>query len=200
MKGKTIIFVGQKGAGRRTLIDLLTHPTNGIRSLVKIPSFTTRRMRVGESEGNPFFFISEGKYESEIKQGLLFAEGILKHGHRVAAPYYRYVEEMQTGWFPIINLDLDGAKKFKEKFPDQVKVIHVKVTDPRTLFGRVRATEETVGNQYITLEEDDQAMEAFADFTVENPDGELYLDMARAEIWNYILDVVNEHSKVGFIE
>ncbi|PKQ89354.1 hypothetical protein CXK86_20090 [Paenibacillus sp. BGI2013] len=199
MRGKVVALIGSPGAGRRTLQRSLTHPTTGIASLVKIPSFTTRRMRMGESEGNPFYFISPERFEREIKEGRLFAEGILKHGERVAAPIHRYEEELSRGWFPVIDLDLEGAKKFKEQFPDRVIVIYVRVTDSSTLWRRVRATEDIISNQYLLLEQQDQYMEAYADFTMNNPDGELEIEMAMGEVRSYVLDIVNEHSKAGFI-
>ncbi|MEN1990301.1 hypothetical protein [Paenibacillus hubeiensis] len=199
MRGKIIALIGAKGAGRRTILKSLTDPTTGIASLVKIPSFTTRRMRSGESERNPFHFVSPERYERDIKEGRLFAEGILKHGERVAAPIYNYEVALSHGRFPIIDLDLEGAKKFKEQFPDNVIVIYVRVTDPRTLWKRVRATEDIIGNQYVLLEQQDQDMAAYADFTVNNPDGELESEMAMGEVRSYVLDIVNENSKAGFI-
>lgn len=61
-------------------------------------------MRSGESEGKPFHFVSPGGYERGIKEGRLFAEEILKHGERVAAPIHRYEVELSHGWFPVIDL------------------------------------------------------------------------------------------------
>lgn len=199
MRGKIIALIGVKGAGRRTLLNSLINPVSGIRSLVKIPSFTTRRMRSGESDGNPFYFISSDRYKRDIKEARLFGEGILNHGESVAAPIHRYEEELSRGWFPIIDLDLAGAKRFKEKFPEHVIVIYVKVTDSSMLWRRVRETEDIIGNQYVVLDLQDQEMEAYADFTVHNPDGELELEMAIGEVRSYLLDIVNEGSTSGFI-
>lgn len=89
MRGKIITLIGVKGSGRRTLLTSLTHPDRGIRSLLRISSYTTRRMRSGESEGQPFKFVSSESFRNGIKTGRLFAEGALKEGE-VAADIHSY--------------------------------------------------------------------------------------------------------------
>lgn len=63
----------------------------------------------------------------------------------------------------------------------------------------MHAREEVVDNQYVDLDLQEQAMEAYADLTVCNPDGQLGLEMAMGELRSYLLEIVNERWEAGFI-
>ena len=64
-KGKIFFVSGPSGVGKGTLIAALKerHP-----EWVFPPSYSTREMRSGEAQGNPYYFIPRSEFEAKIIQ------------------------------------------------------------------------------------------------------------------------------------
>ena len=63
-------FVGCAGVGKNTIIrDLLDAHRDEYDLL---PTLTTRAMRPGESEGNPYCFVSEEEFKRQLDEGLIY--------------------------------------------------------------------------------------------------------------------------------
>lgn len=60
-----VIISGPSGAGEDSIIDGLSRYTQ----VNRIITTTTRDMRPGESNGNPYYFISKEEFEKKIEQG-----------------------------------------------------------------------------------------------------------------------------------
>lgn len=115
-KGLLIVISGPSGAGKGTLCkEVLKHNPN----IGYSTSCTTRLPRAGEVDGESYFFISKDKFEDMIEKN-----GFLEYA-KVYDNYYgtprKYVEEqLSKGRDVILEIDIQGALKVKETFPDGV--------------------------------------------------------------------------------
>lgn len=117
--GKMIIVVAPSGAGKSTFIDeILLCRDLPIRDLI---TYTTREMRVGESEGNPYFFIPEEDFLKR-KDEDFFVEWAKVHSSYYGSSNEQIREHWQTGHAVIMDVDIQGAQTFKNKFPEALIV------------------------------------------------------------------------------
>ena len=113
--GKMIIVVAPSGAGKSTFIDeVLRYPELPIKDTI---TFTTREMREGESEGVPYFFLSEEEFLKRIEQDF-FVEWAKVHSSFYGTSNEQIREFWQSGHTVIMDVDIQGAETFKRKFPE----------------------------------------------------------------------------------
>ena len=117
MKKKGILSVvsGFSGSGKGTIMkELLKNYKDQYALSI---SATTRKPRVGEVEGREYFFKTPEEFESMIENNQLI-EYACYVGNYYGTPR-TYVEEMlEKGKDVILEIEIQGALKVKEKFPD----------------------------------------------------------------------------------
>lgn len=117
MKKKGILSVvsGFSGSGKGTIMkELLKNYKDQYALSI---SATTRKPRVGEVEGREYFFKTPEEFESMIENNQLI-EYACYVGNYYGTPR-AYVEEMlEKGKDVILEIEIQGALKVKEKFPD----------------------------------------------------------------------------------
>jgi guanylate kinase len=116
VKGNLIVISGPSGAGKGTLCKALLDRNKEIKLSI---SCTTRSPRNSENHGQNYFFVSKDKFKEMIANDefLEYAE--------VYDNYYGtprdYVEGiLNTGHDIILEIDIQGALKVKEKYPQGV--------------------------------------------------------------------------------
>ena len=113
-KGILIVVSGFSGSGKGTIMrELLKKYDNYALSV----SATTRAPRPGEEEGREYFFKSTEEFEKMIAKDELIEYA------RYVDNYYGtprvYVEEqLEAGKDVVLEIEIQGALKVKEKFPD----------------------------------------------------------------------------------
>lgn len=113
-KGILIVVSGFSGSGKGTIMrELLKKYDNYALSV----SATTRVPRPGEEEGREYFFKSTEEFEKMIAKDELIEYA------RYVDNYYGtprvYVEEqLEAGKDVVLEIEIQGALKVKEKFPD----------------------------------------------------------------------------------
>lgn len=112
-KGIVIVVSGFSGAGKGTLMKQLVHSYDNYALSV---SMTTRAPRPGEEEGKEYFFVSREEFEKTIAQ-----DGLIEYAS-YCDNYYGtprdYVEkQLEKGRDVILEIEIQGALKVKEKFP-----------------------------------------------------------------------------------
>lgn len=76
--GKLLVFTGQSGAGKDTVVDaVLQHPEIKRRGITKIITHATREMRPGEINGVHYHFVSENHLREMGNRGELAEEPTL---------------------------------------------------------------------------------------------------------------------------
>ena len=142
-KGILMVISGFSGAGKGTLVKkLLSEYDNYALSI----SMTTRGPREGEQDGREYFFRTKEQFEENIaKNG--FIEYAQYCGNYYGTPKAYVEEQMQAGKDVILEIEIQGARKIKKKFPEAVLVF---VTAPsmeelkERLVGRGTETAEVI--------------------------------------------------------
>jgi guanylate kinase len=118
MSPKIILLIGPTAVGKSSLIDrcLKDHP-----ELVDIITYTTRAMREGESEGQPYHFISSEKFQSLIAENF-FLEWANVHGRMYGTPRDQIEKATKEGKTLIADVDVQGAKRVMLEYPETVSV------------------------------------------------------------------------------
>lgn len=120
-KGILFVLSGPSGVGKNTVLDELFKDFDGISYSV---SATTREKRKGEIEGEDYFFISEAEFK-EIEESDGFIESAVVHGHYYGTPKKFVDQKLEEGKDIILEIDTQGAKQVREKYPDAVYIFLV---------------------------------------------------------------------------
>lgn len=114
-KGKLFILSGPSGAGKGTICKELLAQTD----LELSVSMTTRQPREGEIHGVQYYFVTEEEFVKRIG-----ADGFLEHaevyGRRYGTPKEPVIDKLKQGIDVILEIDIQGALKVKENYPDGV--------------------------------------------------------------------------------
>ena len=117
-KGILIVLSGFSGAGKGTLVKALLKKYNEYALSI---SMTTRAPREGERDGVEYFFTTREKFEETIVDNGLI-EYALYCGNYYGTPRAYVEEQMAAGKNVILEIEIQGALKIKEKFPDSLLV------------------------------------------------------------------------------
>ncbi len=166
-KGILIVVSGFSGAGKGTIMKRLLEEHSEQYALSI--SATTRSPRVGEAHGREYFFVQETEFERMIAQ-----EELIEYA-RYVNHYYgtprQYVEEQRRqGKDVILEIEIQGALKVKEKFPDALLLF---VTPPSAmqlkerLCGRGTEDAATIQSRLRRAVEEAEGIESY-DYLVVN--------------------------------
>lgn len=198
-KGILVVVSGFSGAGKGTVMKALLEKYDSYALSISV---TTRAPRPGESDGREYFFRTKDEFEELIRKDELIEYA------RYVDNYYgtprAYVEEqLQKGKDVILEIEIQGAMKVKEKIPEALLVF---VTPPsmdelkRRLVGRGTETPEVIESRIARAFEEAQGMENY-DYLLINDEleecveqlhqiigGEHYRTVRNHEFINKILD------------
>lgn len=145
--GVLTVISGFSGVGKGTLVkELLSRfPENYALSI----SATTRKPREGEQTGREYFFITKPEFKKMIEnQDLLeFAE---YNGNFYGTPKPYVLKQLRNGKNVILEIEVQGACKIKEQFPDALLLFVVPPTADtlvKRLTGRGTETPEEIKNR-----------------------------------------------------
>ncbi len=113
-----IVVAAPSGAGKSSFVVRITREDSRI---VDVITFTTRNMRKGEAQGNPYHYISHEDFEAKIKQGF-FVEWAKVHTNFYGTSFESLEKTWNEGKVAIMDIDIQGVATFKAKFPDTVGV------------------------------------------------------------------------------
>ncbi len=187
--GKLFVFSGPSGAGKGTICKKLLEEN---RELALSVSMTTRAPREGEVEGVSYFFTDKETFKKRIEAGELL-EYAEVYGNYYGTPKGPVVEKLEKGIDVILEIDMQGALKVKENYPDGVFVFILPPSMSelrKRLTGRGTETKEAIELRLGETLKELSYIEKY-DYCVVN--GEL--DEAVARVKSI---VVAEHSKVAF--
>ena len=116
-----IIVAAPSGAGKSSFVEKLVKEEP---RLVDVITYTTRPMRKGESQGHPYYFTTKSDFESLIEQNF-FVEWARVHTNIYGTPMDQIQEAWKQGKSVIMDVDVQGARTFKEKFPEECRTIFI---------------------------------------------------------------------------
>ena len=173
-KGVLAVVSGFSGAGKGTVMKRLLEKYDNYALSISV---TTRKPREGEEDGREYFFRSREEVEKLIAddQLLEYAEYV---GNYYGTPRF-YVEDMLSrGKNVILEIEIQGAMKIKEKIPEAVLVF---VTPPsirelkERLTGRGTETQEVIESRLQRAAEEAEGMKEY-DYILINDEVENCVD------------------------
>ena len=193
-EGILIVVSGFSGAGKGTIMKALLERYDNYALSI---SATTRNPRPGEEEGKAYFFKTTEEFEKMIAQDDLI-EYAMYVGNYYGTPKAYVEEQMQAGKDVILEIEIQGAMKIKEQFPESLLLF---VTPPsaeelqKRLVGRGTETADVIAQRLARAYEESEGMDAY-DYIVVNDD----LDECAAAVQKYVEAAKNVPSRrVEFI-
>lgn len=167
-QGILIIISGFAGVGKGTLVKRLVQKYD--RYALSI-SMTTRAPRPGEENGREYFFVTKDEFEGRIKES-----GLIEYasycGNYYGTPRAYVEEQMAQGKDIILEIEIQGAMKVKERFPNAV-LVYVLPPSAAELEGRLRGrateTEEKIAERLSRAAAESEGLERY-DYVIVNDD------------------------------
>jgi len=114
-KGLLVVISGPSGAGKGTICKALLQENDFWLSV----SATTRQPRKGEVDGVNYYFLSKEDFEEKISKND-FLEYAEVYGNYYGTPKSKALEAINNGNDVILEIDIQGALKVKESYPEGV--------------------------------------------------------------------------------
>ena len=115
---KLIIITGPSGVGKGTVVKELLDRHKDIWLSI---SATTRNPRIGEKEGENYYFISNERFKDMIDKKD-FLEWAQFAGNYYGTPLSTVNEKIEKGFIVLLEIEVEGAKQIKEKFPEALSI------------------------------------------------------------------------------
>ena len=115
---KLIIITGPSGVGKGTVVKELLDRNKDIWLSI---SATTRNPRIGEKDGENYYFISDEKFKDMIDKKE-FLEWAQFAGNYYGTPLSTVNEKIEKGFIVLLEIEVEGAKQIKEKFPEALSI------------------------------------------------------------------------------
>lgn len=165
-EGILIVVSGFSGAGKGTIMKALLERYDNYALSI---SATTRNPRPGEEEGKAYFFKTTEEFEKMIAKDDLI-EYAMYVGNYYGTPKAYVEEQLRAGKDVILEIEIQGALKVKEKFPNTLLLF---VTPPsaeelrKRLEGRGTETQEVIDGRMKRAIEEAEYMNQY-DYLVVN--------------------------------
>ena len=183
-KGILIVVSGFSGAGKGTLMKKLMQDYDNYALSI---SATTRQPRVGEEDGREYFFRTKEEFEKMIARDELIEYARYVENY-YGTPKQYVMEQLEAGKDVILEIEIQGALKVKEKYPDTLLMF---VTPPSAqvlkdrLVGRGTDAPEVIESRIAKAEFELSFADKF-DVVIVNDE----LEKAKAETLKVIQDFI----------
>lgn len=156
-KGILIVVSGFSGAGKGTAMKALMEKYENYALSI---SATTRKPREGEVDGREYFFKETEEFEKMIAQGELIEYASYVNNY-YGTPKAYVEEQLQKGKDVILEIEIQGALKVKERFPETLLLF---ITPPSAqvlkerLVGRGTETMDVIESRMARAAEEAEGM------------------------------------------
>lgn len=120
-QGLLFVLSAPSGTGKDTVITALKQ--RGVDFYV-VASVTTRAPRPGESEGNPYYFVSQETFDRMVTQNELLEHANV-HGNWYGQPLQQIKDNLQAGRDVLLKIDVQGAATVRQKIPGAIFIFLV---------------------------------------------------------------------------
>ena len=171
---RVFVVTGPSGAGKGTMVQALLERVPKLRLAV---SATTRPRRPGEEPGVHYWFLSDEEFDRRLAAGdfLEFVE--FPWGQRSGTLVSELDRITGAGHVPLLELELRGSLRVKEKEPGAVTIFVDAPLDEleRRLRGRATESSGEIDDRIALAAEQKRRADRF-DYVVENDDRERAAD------------------------
>jgi guanylate kinase len=162
-KPHLLVISGPSGVGKGTLLHRV-FAESGLPLTMSV-SVTTRLPRPGEVDGRDYHFLSHADFESKRLAGeFLECFEVFGTGTWYGTLRKTVEEGLAAGQWVVLEIDVQGAKKVKEHFPDAMTFFiepkNIDVLNER-LHGRGTESEEAMQRRLATAMKELQQADAF---------------------------------------
>lgn len=178
-KGLLIVLSGPSGVGKGTVRkEIFSQEDTAFEYSI---SMTTRKPRQGEVNGVDYFFKTKEEFEELIEQGKLleYAEFV---GNYYGTPVDYVQETLNRGKDVFLEIEVEGAKQVREKFPDGCFIFLVppSLSELKNrITTRGTESEDVINNRMNVAKEEIEMMHLY-DYVVENDKVEHAVDRIKA--------------------
>ena len=166
-KGCLIIIVAPSGTGKSTLISKIMNEYDDLSWSV---SFTTRKIRDGEVDGQDYFFISEEEFQTHKNNNNL-VEWANVHGNYYGTSRTGIDEALQKEKTLLFDLDIVGADNIKLIYKKYAHVIFISPPSLKDLESRLKSrgteSDETIAIRLNNAKKEMQRKDDF-DYLITN--------------------------------
>lgn len=179
-KGILVVVSGFSGAGKGTLMKKLVQKYDNYALSI---SATTRAPRPGEMEGREYFFVSKEEFMRRIDEEALIEYACYCDNY-YGTPREYVQKHLEEGRDVILEIEIQGALKIKEKYPDALLLFVMPPSAAelrRRLAGRGTETEKVIQQRLRRAAKEAQGIEAY-DYIVINDDLDICVEELHAII------------------
>ena len=117
-----VTFVGCAGAGKNTIIrDMIdAHPER----YDLLPTLTTRDMRPGEKQGDPYYFVTREEFEKQIADGMIYEHEFV-HKDIYGGSRLVLAEKRKSGKTLLKDIDILGSATYKKTLSGEMRILSV---------------------------------------------------------------------------
>lgn len=165
-RGILIVVSGFSGAGKGTVMkEMMRQYDNYALSI----SATTREPRPGEEDGREYFFKTVEDFEKMIAKDELIEYARYVDNY-YGTPKAYVMEQLDAGKDVVLEIEIQGALKVKEKFPETLLLFVVPPTAEelrRRLEGRRTETADVIDSRMERAKEEAEGMDRY-DYLIVN--------------------------------
>ncbi|MDZ7690370.1 MAG: guanylate kinase [Balneolaceae bacterium] len=122
LEGKVIVIVAPSGSGKTTIANMLLDDFDEVKFST---SATTRIPRMGEKDGREYFFLSNSAFDELVNEGG-FLEWEQYSGNRYGTLRSEVDKLVESGYFPLLDIEVKGALNIKEVYGSDSISIFIK--------------------------------------------------------------------------
>lgn len=179
--GKLIVLTGPSGVGKGTLLRSLLHRHPELYLSI---SATTRPPRLGELDGQNYYFVSRNQFERMVAQGE-FLEWAEFANNCYGTPRQPVTEKIRAGQWVVLEIELEGARQIRKTFPAAFQLF---ILPPsldaleQRLRGRGQDSEDAITRRLLRAQTEVNAAHEF-DLQIVNDDLETALHKIEAALF-----------------
>jgi len=116
--GRIFILSAPSGAGKTTLRHAIL---DRFSEMIYSVSYTTRKPRPGEKNGEDYYFIKRKDFKKKIEKGQ-WAEWAKVHGNYYGTPSEFLDKTLAMGFEILLEIDVQGAILILERYPESITI------------------------------------------------------------------------------
>lgn len=191
MKGKAIFIMGPTGIGKSTTVRLLRERNP---EYIYLPSYTDRAMRTGETQGDPYFFISPQQFQDKIKNNDFLEYAFVHNLDYKGTNKQEIYEAVENGKIIYKEIELKGYFQIEKNLPKEMfTTIFLYPHDPEIIKARILKREPNMSTNDIQ-----QRLKSF-DTEMQHIDGFDYkiqtIENGQEIVYQKVLDIFKKFSE-----